>query len=132
MLSGINHITVAVSDVDHSLSFYVDQLGMTAHVKWDRGAYLTLGDAWFCLSLDDVSPAADYSHISLTISEQDFAAFADMLRAQNIREWKQNVSEGNSLYILDPDGHKLEIHSGNLESRLEALRKHPYDGLEWL
>ncbi len=105
---------------------------MTAHVKWRRGAYLTLGDDWFCLTLDEVAPAQDYSHISFNISEEDFDAFSAALRENNIREWKENTSEGKSLYLLDPDGHKLEVHSGSLSSRLDELRNRPYDGLEWL
>ncbi|HEX5514181.1 MAG TPA: glutathione transferase, partial [Gammaproteobacteria bacterium] len=44
--------------------------------------------------------------------------------------WKDNKSEGDSLYFLDPDGHKLEIHVGDLESRLAALREKPYEGLQ--
>lgn len=48
MLKGLNHITIAVSDLDTSLWFYSQLLGMQAHVRWDKGA--CLNDLWFCLS----------------------------------------------------------------------------------
>lgn len=132
MLRGLNHITITVSNLGRSLHFYSELLGMKPDVCWDRGAYLSLGDSWFCLSCEAVNPAQDYCHIALDIAENDFHVFANKLRAEHIVEWKQNTSEGNSLYFLDPDGHKLEIHSGNLESRLESLKLYPYKGLMWL
>lgn len=132
MLRGLNHITIAVSDLNRSLAFYTESLGMTPHVRWDGGAYLSSGGVWFCLSLDDASPGRDYSHIALDVAQEDFEALADKLRAADVVEWKQNSSEGFSMYLLDPDGHKLEIHSGSLESRLESLKTQPYSGLVWL
>lgn len=132
MLNGLNHITIAVSDLDRSLAFYTDLLGMTAHVRWDTGAYLSLGSIWFCLSCDNVAPNMDYSHIALDIAEPDFTDFAAKLRQADVAEWKQNISEGQSVYFLDPDGHKLEAHCGNLQTRLEVLKHKPYAGLVWL
>ena len=131
MLRGLNHLTIAVSNLERSLAFYTKLLGMTAHVRWDSGAYLNLADVWFCLSCDTVAPSKDYSHIALDIAEQDFELFARKLRAANVTEWKQNKSEGSSLYFLDPDGHKLEVHSGELQNRLDSLRSKPYAGLIW-
>lgn len=132
MLRGLNHITVAVNDLDRSLDFYVNLLGFVAHVRWDNGAYLSLGDVWFCLSVDVATPSQDYCHIALDVAEDNFNIVAQKLRAANVSEWKQNKSEGLSLYLLDPDGHKLEIHSGSLQSRLESLKLNPYSGLVWL
>lgn len=131
MLTGLNHITLAVNDLERSLTFYTQVLGFDPHVRWDGGAYLSLGDLWLCLSVDQACPGQDYSHIALDISEKDFNAFADRLRAEQVIEWKRNSSEGASLYILDPDGHKLEVHSGSLASRLESLISNPYSGLTW-
>jgi catechol 2,3-dioxygenase-like lactoylglutathione lyase family enzyme len=132
VLQGLNHITIAVSDLERSLNFYTHLLGMTPHVRWNRGAYLSLSDVWFCLSLGEAKPSKDYCHIAFNVAEKNFNAVAENFRAANIVEWKQNKSEGYSLYFLDPDGHKLEIHSGNLQSRLESLKSNPYQDLVWL
>lgn len=132
MLTGLNHITIAVSDLERSLDFYINALGFKGHVKWKQGAYLSLGDLWFCLSVDKPDEKSDYSHIAFSISQQDFTDFSQKLIKFNIAQWKENKSEGDSLYLLDPDGHKLEIHSGDLYSRLESIKHQPYEGLEWL
>lgn len=132
MLTGLNHITLATGDLDRSLLFYRDLLGFTAHVRWLGGAYLSLGELWLCLSCDQSLPARDYSHVAFSVSEEAFAPFCATLRAAGVREWKQNRSEGQSLYLLDPDCHQLEIHVGSLQSRLDTLRQQPYQGLQWL
>ena len=132
MLKGLNHITIAVSDLERSLDFYINALGFKGHVKWKQGAYLSLGDLWLCLSVDKPDEKTDYSHIAFSISQQDFTDFSHKLIQLDIAQWKENKSEGESLYLLDPDGHKLEIHSGDLYSRLESIKHQPYEGLEWL
>ncbi len=132
MLTGLNHLTIAVSELTPSLAFYTELLGMTAHVRWQTGAYLSLDQLWFCLSLDQPAPAQDYSHIAFAIAEENFGPFAAKLREAGVPEWKQNRSEGASIYFCDPDGHKLEAHSGTLQSRLAALQDAPYADLVWL
>lgn len=129
MLKGLNHITLAVKDLEKSFTFYTSLLGFKPHAKWKRGAYLSLGDLWFCLSCDESKPADDYSHIAFDIESENFADFSRRLMDAGIKQWKQNSSEGDSLYVLDPDGHKLEIHVGSLSSRLESLRFKPYEEL---
>ena len=131
MLTGLNHITLAVSDLESSFTFYIEVLGFKPHVRWDAGAYLSLGELWLCLSCDNAIPSQDYSHIALSCGEQNFKAVVTQLRDAKVIEWKQNTSEGNSIYFLDPDGHKLEVHCGNLQSRLASLVEKPYNGLVW-
>ena len=131
MITGLNHITLSVSNLERSIDFYT-QLGFTGHVKWQSGAYLSAGDLWLCLALGQSAPANDYSHIAFTIANEHFKSFCSRMRQMNIAEWKSNSSEGDSIYLLDPDGHQLEVHVGNLDSRLKSLEVQPYDGLEWL
>lgn len=132
MITDLNHLTLSATDLDRSFDFYVGRLGLKPHAKWARGAYLSVGSFWLCLSLDPEcrrGPIPEYTHVAFSVSEQDFAGFSARLVEQGVPVWKENSSEGDSLYILDPDGHKLEIHAGNLASRLASLRERPYDGL---
>ena len=132
MLTGINHITLTVSQLERSLVFYTNVLGFKGLVKWDNGAYLSLNDVWLCLTLGVPDIKTDYTHIAFGIVASDFEGFAKKLAYRNIEQWQDNSSEGNSLYFLDPDGHKLEVHVGELVDRLQNLREFPYKGLEWL
>ncbi|MCX2898279.1 fosfomycin resistance glutathione transferase [Pseudomonas mandelii] len=134
MLTGLNHLTLAVTDLDRSLVFYRDLLHFQVDATWECGAYLSLPGLWLCLSLDPLrttEPAADYTHYAFTISEADFPCFVEHLRAANVGEWRDNSSEGASFYFLDPDGHKLEAHVGDLASRLAACRQRPYAGMQF-
>jgi catechol 2,3-dioxygenase-like lactoylglutathione lyase family enzyme len=128
MLKGLNHITLAVSDLDTSFQFYTLLLGFKPEVKWSTGAYLSLGNLWLCLSLGEAKPALDYTHIALDIAQENFATFSETLINAGVVQWKENSSEGDSLYFLDPDGHKLEVHVGSLLSRLQSLQRKPYAG----
>jgi catechol 2,3-dioxygenase-like lactoylglutathione lyase family enzyme len=129
---GINHITLAVRDLDRALRFYVDLLGCRLRARWTRGAYLEAGSLWLCLELDarERAPQSDDSHVALSVDAAEFAIIAQTIRSGGTTLWKENRSEGDSLYFLDPDGHKLEIHVGDLRTRLESCRECRYDGLE--
>ena len=133
MLTGLNHLTLSVHGLDRSIVFYRDTLGLRLHARWDRGAYLSAGDLWLCLSLDGQDTAAlvcpGYTHYAFSISPENFPAFAARLRAAGVPEWQQNSSAGESLYFLDPDGHQLEAHASSLAQRLAACRAAPYQGM---
>ena len=73
--------------------------------------------------------AADgYGHVAFGIGRSQIDELRERLRLAGITRWKNNTSEGDSVYFQDPDGNKLEAHVGDLESRLESLRKSPYEG----
>jgi len=127
MLAGLNHITIAAKDIEKSFDFYVNVLGFKPHVKWDKGAHLSLDKLWLCLSFDKSKKTKDYTHIAFSAKQKDFNTLIKKLTNLKIKEWKINTSEGDSIYILDPDGHKLEIHVGSLLSRLEYIKKNPYN-----
>lgn len=131
MLSGLNHLTLAVADLQRSIAFYQALPGMRLHARWTRGAYLSCGSLWLCLSLDPVAgvPRQDYTHYAFSVAEADFLPLCARLEQAGVTVWKSNRSEGESFYFLDPDNHQLELHVGSLASRLEACRQQPYDGM---
>lgn len=133
-VSGLNHITLAVADVERSLAFYRDVLGCTVRAIWIDGAYVQAGPFWLCLSRDDEarsSPHPDYTHIAFSVAEENYRRLSERLNAECII-WKDNKSEGASTYFLDPDGHKLEIHLGSLETRLAHYQANPSKGIHVL
>lgn len=130
MINGINHITLAVSDVESSFIFYTTILGLTPVARWGKGAYLSAGSNWIALNEDKSikkSYRPDYSHIAFTCSGSDFKKLRERILQSGYPEWSENSSEGDSLYFQDPDGHKLEIHIGDLNTRLEEMHNNPWD-----
>jgi catechol 2,3-dioxygenase-like lactoylglutathione lyase family enzyme len=126
-VTGLNHLTLAVSDLSRSIRFYCDVLGCELRARWKDGAYLEAGSLWLCLSHDETTrttPHPDYSHAAFSVSPADFDALSVRVRKEAV-VWKDNRSEGPSLYFLDPDGHELELHVGSLASRLAHYRANP-------
>ena len=118
MLTGVNHVTLVVSDLGRSVAFYRDILGLSLRHQGPRGAYLESGALWLALELGQPTPRADDSHIAFSCQPADFATLA--ARLSGAPKWKANRSEGASIYFTDPDGHKLELHIGDLASRLAS------------
>lgn len=134
MISGINHITLAVLNLDESLAFYIDVLGCKPVLKWKTGAYLLAGDLWLCLSLDmqkTKKVLLDYTHIAFSVSTDNYEKCCDNIIKSGATIWKNNTSEGASLYFLDPNGHKLEIHVSSLQARIEKIKQQPYEGTKF-
>ena len=125
-MQGINHITFAVSDLFRSLQFYTEILELKLVHQWDKGVYLLAGNMWIALNLDfNVSQrnTPDNTHIAFHLEKEKFVEFHQKLKEHNIPEWHENKSEGESIYFLDPDGHKLEVHYSNLQNRMDSIKK---------
>jgi len=72
MIAGINHITLAVKNIEESFKFSQDILEFKPVIKWKKGAYFLAGDLWFCLIQDEnarESTQKEYTHIAFTVSE---------------------------------------------------------------
>ena len=75
-------------------------------------------------------PLPEYWHIAFSVAPNDFSILSARICASGAIIWQENSSEGESLYFLDPDGHKLEIHASDLAARLRAARANPWPDLK--
>jgi glyoxylase I family protein len=115
----VDHISFAVRELDRSLRFYCDLLGLVRAPRPDfgvPGAWLTIGEAQVHLiempeGFDAgtpppvLHPAA--SHAAFGI--EDYPAALAALRAQGLE-----VLEGGSsgqMWVKDPDGYVIELTS---------------------
>ena len=132
MLKGISHITLSVSDVQRSFDFYVNILGCEPVALWGEGAYVLAGDQWIALILDDATRQGalpEYTHTAFRVADGEFEKVAARVVASGATIFQENKTEGASIYFLDPDGHKLELHQGDLETRLKEFNQKPWSGL---
>jgi catechol 2,3-dioxygenase-like lactoylglutathione lyase family enzyme len=128
MIRGLNHITLATTDLAQSFQFYTEVLGARPLARWRAGAYLLLGELWLCLDVGpQVNASVAYTHIAFDVDADAFDAMARRIRESGATVWKENRSEGLSLYFMDPDNHKLELHVGDWKTRLASMKARPWD-----
>jgi hypothetical protein len=101
-------------------------------MKSKKSAYFKAGKTW--IALDQRKPyivSNNYSHICFNISKKHYKNFIEKIKEEGIKEWQKNETEGDSLYILDNSGNKLEIHFSTLKNRIKFGKKHYGNEVQW-
>jgi len=134
MITGLNYLNLAVSNMERSFYFYRNIVGLKPLCKWPNGAYFLAGEAWLCLHLSQepvVRSPQDYTHLAFSVSQENFDSMVERLTREGVISFKENISEGDSFYFLDPDANKLELHVGDWQSRIAAKKKAPWPNTEF-
>ena len=118
-LEGLDHIALAVRDVEHSAKWYIEVLGFERRFEgmWDGvPVFVGLGKtaiALFPARSDQAKLSSSdrdgVLHFALRASRQNFLAAQRDLTSRGIAFNFQDHEISHSIYFRDPDGHELEI-----------------------
>ena len=127
---GVDHAALSVRDLDASLKFYTEVLGLkiTEREYQKPGVEHFLDCGTSLIGLIQGEPNGEKhllqdagiggNHVSFRIPIKDFDAAVEELRKRKVTITFEKKRERSwSVYFLDPDGNKLEITAWPLEDQ---------------
>lgn len=124
-IKGICHFGLSVADLDTSVRFYTEVLGLELSERREKDAFLKIGtdDVLALIQYSDGAERFDaemrpknwgkaFTHFGLAAeSVESVFKFQDYLRAHGVKVVKEAYErwDGASLYFLDPNGYTLEF-----------------------
>jgi catechol 2,3-dioxygenase-like lactoylglutathione lyase family enzyme len=119
-VEGIDHIALAVRDVERSVAWYKDVLGLErryAEAWGNNPAMVGIGTTSIALfrvegAAPKPSPSRDVlamRHFAFRTDRANFDRARRELSQQGIAVEFQNHGVSESIYFHDPDGHEIEI-----------------------
>ena len=120
---GFDHLVLITADVERSLAFYLDELGMepVRVEEWRRGEVffpsVRLNESAILDLLQGRPEGKNVDHICLVIEAVDLDALAESGRFDVVggpAELFGARGQGQALYVRDPDGNVIELrHYGS-------------------
>ncbi len=125
-LEGIDHVALAVRDVEEAAKWYADVLGFERRYEgmWDGIptfiAKKNTAIALFPVREDDSKSSAPTGktrmlHLAFRANMKNFLGAQDELQKRGIKFEFQDHEISHSIYFRDPDGHHLEITTYELD-----------------
>lgn len=120
MITGIDHLVLCVADVERSVAWYADHLGLVAERldEWRAGTVLFVSlrvDDSTLVDLLQVPPeGVNVDHVAYVTDAASYDRFVDEHRPMIEMGPAQLFGargNGEGVYVRDPDGHRVEVRT---------------------
>jgi catechol 2,3-dioxygenase-like lactoylglutathione lyase family enzyme len=130
-ITGLDHIVLNVANIDRSLKFYTEALGLQGErvdefragqvgfpsVRINRETIIDLFPRKDAVASDASESKADgnLNHFCLVVGAEDFAGIVEYLKGHGVGVHQGPISrwgargQATSVYFLDPDHNEIEI-----------------------
>lgn len=99
---GINHVALAVGDVDEAVAFYRGLLGFELRGETEGMAFLDMGDQFIALSETEEPAAGDHAHFGLVVDDP-------ALVERRLAESDIERLDTGGLDFEDPWGNRVQV-----------------------
>ena len=119
-LQHIDHVAITVKDLERSRAWYREVLGLERRFEDEWGDMPTMmcaGDTCVALFSSDernegssaAPDAPSLHHVAFRVDRENFEAAQQRFRVLGIEFRPADHGIAQSVYITDPDGHRIEI-----------------------
>ena len=113
-LGGIDHLNLPVEDLERSVAFYTDVLGLREDFRQEGFVLLRCGTDLLALSeRRPGGPQGVHLHFGFRVeAPRQVDRWAEHLldHGVHITQGPEDREDGRAVYFLDPDGFELEIY----------------------
>ena len=119
----VGNVILAVKDLDKSIAFYHDIIGLP--IKNQRRSWVDLGTSGALLSLHPASLTAEHigssieNGITIGFLVGDVNSAVDELRGKGVKIYREIVEReaGKNAVVLDPDGYLISLFEPNFTDK---------------
>jgi catechol 2,3-dioxygenase-like lactoylglutathione lyase family enzyme len=127
-INGLSHITFICADLNKTAQmlkevFNAEEIYSSGDKTFStsREKFFKIAGIWIAI-MEGAAVEKTYNHVAFHVDKEDLEQFTQKIEALGLTllpSRKRESAEGESLYFYDYDNHLFELHTGNLDTRLQ-------------